>query len=146
MVFREATIADFLQMHGVRTSVRENILPDPSMISEKDYEEYLTQRGKGWLCEVNHKVIGFAIVDLKDNNIWALFIDPEYEGKGIGKQLHHLMLDWYFDQTGETVWLGTSPTTRAEVFYRRLGWKETGRRPNGEIRFEMAMEDWKARV
>lgn len=29
------------------------------------------------------------------------------------------MLDWYFKQTISNVWLGTSPKTRAEQFYRK---------------------------
>jgi hypothetical protein len=52
------------------------------------------------------------------------------------------MLDWYFNQKKETVWLGTGPDTRAETFYRKAGWKERGKRPNGEIKFEMTYADW----
>jgi GNAT superfamily N-acetyltransferase len=142
MIFREAGIADFEQLHRVRMAVKENPLPDASLITLKDYEEFLTLRGKGWLCEAGDLVVGFAIVDLEENNIWALFIQPGYEGKGIGKKLHDDMLDWYFSQTEKTVWLGTSPDTRAELFYRKAGWKQTGIRPNGEIRFEMTADDW----
>ncbi len=36
------------------------------------------------------------------------------------------MLDWYFGQTPETLWLSTSPGTRAERFYRTAGWQEAG--------------------
>jgi GNAT superfamily N-acetyltransferase len=143
MIFREAGIADFEQLHRIRMAVRENPLPDAGLITAKDYEDFLTRRGKGWLCEIDDRVVGFAIVDLEGNNIWALFIEPEYEGKGIGKKLHDDMLDWYFSQTKKTVWLGTSPDTRAGQFYRKAGWKQTGIRPNGEIRFEMSAEDWK---
>ena len=102
----------------------------------------MTTRGKGWVCEINSEIVGFAIADLKENNIWALFIHPEHEGKGIGKQLHQLMLDWYFNQQKNSVWLGTAPNTRAESFYRKAGWRETGVRPNGEIRFEMTRDEW----
>jgi len=111
------------------------------MITEKEYAEFLTQRGKGWLCETDNNIVGFAIVDLLKNNIWALFVEPSYEGRGIGKKLHDTVLDWYFIQTKEKVWLGTSPGTRAEIFYRKAGWKEIGRRPNGEIQFEMRFEE-----
>ncbi len=86
---------------------------------------------------------GFAIVDLKDNNIWALFVHPDYEEKGIGKKLHDMMLDWYFEQTKQKVWLGTEPDTRAEKFYRMQGWKEVGVHGKGEIKFEMDYTKWK---
>ena len=64
------------------------MLSDPALVPDKDYETYMAKRGKGWVCVVEDKIIGFAFADLKDNNVWALFVKPEYEGKGIGKQLH----------------------------------------------------------
>jgi GNAT superfamily N-acetyltransferase len=50
-------------------------------------------RGKGWVCEINNEIVGFSIADLKGNNIWALFLRPEFEKLGIGKRLHDIMLD-----------------------------------------------------
>ena len=102
----------------------------------------MTVRGKGWVCEVNGNVVGFSIVDLKDKNIWALFVHPDFAEKGIGKRLHNEMLDWCFDKTKENVWLGTAPNTRAANFYRKNGWKEIGVHGKGEIKFEMSFEDW----
>ena len=75
-------------------------------------------------------------------NIWALFILPGFEGKGIGRKLHDMMLDWYFSQTKEIVWLGTSPNTRAEMFYRTAGWEEVGMHGSNEIKFEMSFDAW----
>jgi GNAT superfamily N-acetyltransferase len=146
MNYREAQLSDIKKLYDVRLSVKENMLPDPGFITEREYEKYLTNFGKGWLCEIDDEVVGFAIVGLSQRNIWALFVRPEHEGKGIGRKLHDMMLDWYFTQTQETVWLGTGPNTRAEAFYRALGWRETGRRPNGEIRFELSVDDYKEKV
>jgi len=142
MKFREANNEDILQMHRVRVAVKENPLPDPDLISAKDYEEFMFNRGKGWVCEEGGEIIGFAIVDLKEKNVWALFIQPSHEGKGAGRKLHDEMLNWYFDQTRETIWLGTAPNTRAEKFYEKAGWQKTSIRPNGEVRFEMSREQW----
>lgn len=86
--------------------------------------------------------MGFAIADLKENNIWALFIHPEFEKKGIGKQLHNTMLDWYFSKTQTTVWLSTAFNTRAETFYRKAGWTAVGLQGTKEIKFEMTYADW----
>ena len=60
MIFREAQIADITQMHVVRIAVTENILPDPDLITAKDYVEFLTERGKGWVCEIDDIVVGFS--------------------------------------------------------------------------------------
>ena len=143
MIFREATIHDIPQIQIVRHTVKENVLSNPALVTNQDCEEYLTVRGKGWVCEIGDTIVGFSIADLKDNNIWALFLRPEYEGRGIGKKLHAMMLEWYFSQTQKTVWLGTAPNTRAEKFYRKAGWKEVGTHGKGEIKFEMSFDIWK---
>jgi GNAT superfamily N-acetyltransferase len=144
MIFREATLRDIPQMQIVRHSVRENILSDPGLVKGNDYKKFLRKRGKGWVCESQHILLGFAIADLTGCNIWALFIRPESEKRGIGKKLHQTMLDWYFSNTREKVWLGTAPHTRAANFYRKAGWKETGLHGEREIRFEMTWEEWES--
>ncbi len=142
MIFREAKIDDIPQIQVVRHSVKENILSNPDLVTDQDCKDFITVRGKGWVCEINNEIVGFSIVDLKDNNIWALFLRPEFEKQGIGRRLHDTMLNWYFDQTSKNVWLGTSPNTRAELFYRKAGWKEIGIHGDGEIKFEMTFENW----
>lgn len=142
MIFREAKIEDIPQIQIVRNAVKENTLSDPNLVTDKDCEEFLLERGKGWVCEIDHQIVGFSIVDLKENNIWALFVHPDFDQRGIGKRLHDLMLDWYFEQTQTVVWLGTSPNTRAESFYRKTGWKEIGMHGKGEIKFEMSFDNW----
>jgi GNAT superfamily N-acetyltransferase len=142
VIFREAVIADIAQIQVVRHAVNENRLSDPSLVPDQDVEDYISRRGKGWVCEADGKIVGFSIVDLVDNNVWALFIDPEYERKGIGRRLHDDMIDWYFTRSQTAIWLGTAPNTRAESFYRRAGWKHVGQHGKGEIKFEMKREDW----
>ncbi len=145
MNFREAEIKDIEQIQVVRNAVKENVLSDPALVTDKECEEYMTIRGKAWVCEVHGTIVGFAYLDLKENNVWALFVTPEYAGKGIGKTLHRIMLNWYFGITDKTVWLGTAPNTRAETFYRKQGWKETGKHGK-EIKFEMTLEDWNQKL
>ena len=140
MTFREAQLTDIPQMSAIRLAVKENVLSNPALVTQKDYEEYLTLRGKGWVCEIDGCVVGFAIGDLVKNNVWALFIHPDHEGKGIGKTLLSLLLTWYFAQTNETIWLSTAPNSRAAAFYRRFGWAETGITKTGEIRFALNAE------
>jgi len=113
--------ADISQMQIVRNSVKENILFDPALVTDEDCKNYLLHRGKGWVCEVEDRIVGFAIVDPKDHNVWALFVEPKFEGRGIGKKLHDDMLDWYFSQSDTAIWLGTAPQTRAARFYRKAG-------------------------
>ena len=144
MNIRVAEIKDISQIQVVRNLVKENQLSDPALVPDSDVEDYISRRGKGWVCEIDGEVVGFAIADLVDNNIWALFIHPDFEKIGIGKKLHEEMLNWYFSQTDKTVWLGTSPKTRAELFYRKAGWKEVGVHGKGEIKFEMTKDEWRS--
>lgn len=143
MKFREARLNDIAQIQVVRHLVKENTLSDPALVSDADVAFYITQKGKGWVCETDGKIVGFSIVDLRENSIWALFVDPDCDQRGVGKQLHKLMMDWYFAQTKDKVCLGTAPHTRAEEFYKRQGWTPVGGYANGETKFEMQYEDWK---
>ena len=81
MMIRAAKIDDIQQIQIVRNSVKENTLSNPNLVTDKDCEEFISVRGKGWVCEIDQQIVGFAIADLKENNIWALFVDPEYERK-----------------------------------------------------------------
>ena len=145
MIFRQALVADIAQIQVVRNAVKENMLTDPALVPDTDVKDYITRRGRGWVCEMNGLITGFSIVSVIDRNVWALFIDPRFEGMGIGRKLHDDMMDWYFSQADYTVWLSTSPGTRAERFYRNAGWREAGIYGKGEIKFEMTPDEWKGR-
>ncbi|WP_017733221.1 GNAT family N-acetyltransferase [Nafulsella turpanensis] len=144
-LYREATYADFPSMMKVRMAVRENMLSQPGKVQEKDYLEILSSGGKGWVCETGQEMLGFAIADIDRKNIWALFILPDFEQKGIGRHLHMLMLNWCFQQPGvENLWLSTDPGTRAEQFYQKAGWEKKELLENGEQLFEISKNSWVA--
>lgn len=142
MNFRVAELSDIKQIQVVRHLVKENTLSNPDLVPDHDVAFYITEKGRGWVCEAEGKVIGFAIVDLQEKSIWALFVDPLFAEQGVGKQLHGLMMDWYFEQTRAIVVLGTAPKTRAEKFYELQGWRRAGAYSNGEVKFELSYEDW----
>ncbi|MET4106887.1 GNAT family N-acetyltransferase [Hymenobacter sp. UYP22] len=142
MLYRLAHPADIPALTEVRLAVRENVLRNHALVTEADYRAYLTQRGRGWVAETAGRVVGFAIADAQQHSIWALFVHPNFDKQGIGKTLHRLLLNWYFAQTDHTIWLTTSPGTRAEEFYHRQGWQATGRTSSGEVRFELTKERW----
>jgi len=76
MIFREAGKDDIKQIFVVRYAVKENMLFDSDLINERECESYLRVRGKGWVCEMDNQIAGFAIAELKDHNLWAMFILP----------------------------------------------------------------------
>lgn len=144
MKIRVARQTDIPGIQLVRNLVKENRLSDPGLVTDDDVKDYMFRRGKGWVCEIDEEVVGFAIADLDENNIWALFVHPGFERSGIGKKLHDTMIDWYFGETDKAIWLGTSPGTRAEKFYRKAGWTEIGVHGKGEIKFEMTKKNWES--
>lgn len=144
MHVRVATEADLPEMSRVRMSVRENRLADPTSLRPGDARWMLAGDGRGWVCEVDGSIVGFAMADRSGANVYALFVEPAYEGRGIGRILHDTMMDWFFTAGVKSVWLSTDPGTRAERLYRAAGWIFCGTMSNGEIRFELSREQWAA--
>jgi GNAT superfamily N-acetyltransferase len=139
---RDATVDDIPAMHVVRMSVRENVLSPrlASVITAASYRAMLEHRGCGWVCESADAIVGFSVADLEAQNIWALFVDPEHERRGIGRELLERAVVWLFDRGVEKIWLSTESGSRAEAFYRAAGWHAAEARApaaDGEVRFEL---------
>lgn len=135
---RIATLEDIPALHEIRVSVKENVLSNPNLVTAQDYADMTEKHGKGWVYE-DDKIRGFAFLDFRDNNIWALFVDPGSEKRGVGRMLHDTMVSYCRAKGIESLWLTTSPGTRAEKFYLKAGWINTGITSSGELRFEMTL-------
>ena len=132
---REATHDDIEVLERVRALVRENQLTTP--IPRERLAAALEARGRGWIAEEGGHVVGFSFADHVDASIWALFLLPEWEGRGVGRALLRAAVDWLHAQGHATIRLSTSPGTRAEGFYEHLGWRRTGVSASGEVCFEL---------
>jgi GNAT superfamily N-acetyltransferase len=139
--FREARLADIPALREIRSAVSENVLSDPERIPAKMIEEYLTTLGKGWVCELEDRVVGFSFAASKSRSIWALFVRPGFEGRGIGKKLLILASDWLFDNGAREVMLSTAPNTRADRFYQAQGWSRGHLLESGEILYCLDRKD-----
>lgn len=133
---RVATRDDVPGMHRVRLAVRENRLTSAA-ITEDDYPPEIEQTGRGWVAVQDGRVHGFAIGNRTTGNIWALFVDPKAEGKGLGRQLHNAMVRWLFSEGLQVLRLSTDPGTRAQRFYERAGWKFVRVLEDGEDMYEL---------
>lgn len=120
--FRQANSNDIPAMSKIRLTVGENILSDPNRVTEQMYEDYLELLGRGWVAEIEGTVAGFCYANKTNASIWALFISPEYEGRGLAKQLLNMAVKWLFEQGQEFVRLSTGAGTRADSFYALQGW------------------------
>jgi GNAT superfamily N-acetyltransferase len=137
VLFREANLEDIPALNEVRLSVKENALSDPRRITPEMYVDYLSVAGKGWLCEVDEEVVGFSVASTGDASIWALFVKPSHEGRGIGKHLLKLATSWLFEMGAQSVILSTAAHTRADRFYERQGWKRGDIKPDGEVVYRL---------
>src|SRR5436853_7758797 len=138
MALRPAELSDIPAMHTVRLSVHENVLRDHASVTADAYRAMLVDRGRGWVDERDGRIVGFGVADRQARNIWALFVDPGFEGNGIGRGLIAAMVTWLHEQSSAPIWLTTEPGSRAERFYRAAGWRDVGSTETGEIRFELA--------
>ena len=135
-LLRRAERADIGAMHRVRMAVRENRLTR-SVIEAADYVAQFETSGRGWVVVEDDEVIGFAVGNRDDGNIWALFVDPRHEGRGHGRRLHDAMVGWLFAQGLTRLWLSTEPGTRAQRFYEAAGWRMRRTLPSGELHYEL---------
>jgi GNAT superfamily N-acetyltransferase len=135
-LLRQAHRNDVPAIQRVRHSVRENRLVSRT-ISDEDVIVAIEKSGRGWVIEVDKEIVGFAIGNAVDGNVWALFVDPAHEGRGHGRRLHDAMVKWMKSQGLRTLWLTTEPGTRAQAFYERAGWSNRGLQSSGELRFEL---------
>lgn len=131
MMIRQAQQTDIPEIFRIRLSVKENRLLDADAISAELITDYLHNRGCGWVA-VSDKVgepglqehlTGFAIADYETQSVWALFVDPEHEGQGVGRALHDEVIAWFRGRGARRIKLGTEPGSRAAGFYTSAGWQ-----------------------
>ncbi len=135
MGIRIATRADIPELQIIRRSVTENVLT--SIITEEMIIDVMEKYGRIWIYELEGQAVGFSAADKRTSNIWALFVLPAWEKRGIGKRLLDEAVQWLWFNGARTIWLTTEPHTRAEEFYQRQGWTRCGIEPDGEIRYEL---------
>jgi GNAT superfamily N-acetyltransferase len=144
MTFCEIKTEDVPALFEVRTSVRENAYTREGLyregITEESVPAMLASTHRGWLCDCDSQIIGFAMVIGATGEFWVIAVLPGYEGRGIGSKLLQLAEDWLWSIGWQEIWLWTSLDTalRAYPFYKRHGWADAEIRKNQRI-----MKKWR---
>jgi len=134
---REAYFGDIAAMSEIRLAVSENILVDPSKVTAADYAAHINGIGRTWVVETEGQILAFGAAQ-RCGLIWALFVRPGFEGRGLGRLIMRECLSWLEQARVSRAFLDTGAGTRAESFYRAQGWREFGR--EGErVDFELAL-------
>jgi GNAT superfamily N-acetyltransferase len=136
-LIRIAGRADLPRIGEIRMAVHENRLSHPAKIV--DTVEWLIDRDGFWVFEEAGEILGFSSADPRDGSIFALFVDPPFEGRGVGQALLDRACDALARAGHGKAWLTTGTGTRAERFYGLNGWQPTGRTDNGQIIFEKVL-------
>ena len=132
---RPAVEADVPRMQAIRAAVRENRLTNPGVVTTADYVATV-QRGLCWVWEDEGGVRGFASGHPSASaEVWALFVDPAFEGRGAGSALLAQITDVLWTLGHRELRLSTQPGSRAERVYRAAGWTAVGHAPNGDLKF-----------
>ena len=139
MNLRQATANDVPVMFEIRTSGRENHMTLEELaedgITLDSVVESLSGPNRGWLVSCDDRVVGFSLADDENRVIWAVFVLPEYEGRGGGRLLLNAATEWLLGSGSGPISLATAPGTRAETFYLRAGWMPGAVNEEGDVEF-----------
>jgi GNAT superfamily N-acetyltransferase len=97
-VIRAMRADDMGDIFAVRTCVAENALTLEQLermgITPASVAASLHGRARGWVAEKEGVVVAFAIADGETRSIFALFVAPGYEGRGLGSALLDRAVRW----------------------------------------------------
>lgn len=143
MIVREARPEHTAAIYRIRLAVHENVMPESIVLRDGWTPERVADcfrpGRRGWVVEQDGDAVAFSIADAESHSIWALFVLPGFEGRGLGRALLDAAVNWLWSEGVERVWLETDPNSRAAGFYSRLGWQATSTTPKGETRFVLAL-------
>ena len=141
MKIRPAIKSDVDAVFAIRLKVRENALTPAELaargITKTAWHDWFKEGYGIWVAQMGDDIAGFAIAVPKEATLWALFIDPDFEGRGVGSALLKTAEDWLFDQGCPEISLTTdaNPNVRAHGFYERHGWILTGDADGGQVEY-----------
>ena len=88
---RPIAISDISKTFRVCTATDENRLTSAQLtalgITESSVSEKLLGSYKGWLCEEQGSVVGFAMGDRSSGEMWVIAVLPTHIRRGIGGRL-----------------------------------------------------------
>lgn len=136
---RHAVESDVETIFDIRTSVKENHLSRAQLadrgITPESIRELILAAPCAWIAEADGITAGFSMADADEGSVFALFVRPGLEGRGLGTRLMEKVEEFLF-QRYEKIWLTTEDNSRANSFYRSRGWGAVPDLAMSEIRLE----------
>jgi GNAT superfamily N-acetyltransferase len=129
---RSATRADLPRIHEVRRRTAENLLTDPTLVTDAEVEWYV-DKAIFLVSEDRAGIQGFTCVNHQTGYVWALFVIDEAQGRGLGSALLNAAMARLREAGHRQAFLSTGAGTNAEKFYRSRGWQPMGTNMRGEL-------------
>ena len=131
--FRPAIPEDARECVVLRGKTRQNAFSAAQLASigvtaESWAENIASGALPGTVCMVGEAMAGYCFGDSESGEIVVLAVLPEFEGRGIGRNLLARTVRVLADLGHARLFLGCSPdpASRSHGFYRHLGWQPTG--------------------
>lgn len=140
-LIRVAGEADVEALFDVRTSVVQNFQSREELagigVTPHTVTRMLRTTSRAWIAEEDGRAVAFSMADADEGTVFAMFVRPEYEGRGLGRALMRHAERWLFDCGWSEIWLltGSDPALRAVGFYLHLGWVPAGREADGQTKY-----------
>lgn len=141
VTIRQATVDDIETLFDIRTSVAENHQSRKELAAEgvtpEALAELLKADARAWIAEVDGVPAAFSMAKGDEATVFAMFVRPEFGGRGLGRLLMDQAEDFLFARH-DLIWLNTSEAQdiRAHGFYRKRGWVAVGTAARHNIRYE----------
>ena len=137
MDFRGATPADVPELFRIRTSVTENHQSERELAALGVTRESVLQmlgsgQARAWCAVEGGAMVGFSMARRSERDVFALFVLPEFEGRGIGSTLLNHAVAWLQQEGAGPIRLSTARQTRAHALYLSRGWREVGEQDDGD--------------
>ena len=140
-VIRLATLDDIDALLVIRTSVVQNHLSVEQMaelgITPQLLADSMREAPCAWIAEVDGQPVAFAMVDLAEGEVFAMFVLPSHEHLGLGRQLMAVAEAALFEHH-DRLFLTTDgrDEIRANGFYQHLGWSVVERVEGDDVRYQ----------
>ncbi len=97
----------------------------------KIFQDCLRVRYSCWVMEQDEELVGYAILSAAagEAHILNIAIHPERQGRGLGRQMMHFLIDTAREHGADTVFLEVRPSNRSAVhLYDSMGFNQVGLR------------------
>lgn len=140
-LIRVATQDDIDTLFAIRTSVVQNHLSREQMthlgITPQVLADSIREAPCAWVAEVDGQPAAFSMVDLGEGEVFAMFVLPAYENRGLGRQLMAVAEAALFERHDKLFLITDGRNEiRANGFYQRLGWCVVASVDGDDVRYE----------